>query len=47
MPAIMPSMAAGSDRGLGADVGASPLGGPSFKYVPALKASERDCEIAL
>ena len=47
MPAIMPSMAAGSDRGFGADAGESALGGPSFRYVPDLKASERCCEIAL
>jgi hypothetical protein len=47
MPAIMPSIAAGSDRGLGADDGVSALGGPSFRYVPALYASERCCEIAL
>ena len=37
----MPSMAAGSDIGLGGVDGASLLGGPSFRYDPAVKASDK------
>ena len=48
MPAIIPSIAAGSVRGLGGAEGASPFfGGPSFRYLPSANAFERFCEIAL
>ena len=47
IPAIIPSIALGSDNGFGAVGGASPsLSGPSFRYFPAAKASSRCCEIA-
>jgi len=45
MPAIIPSIAAGSVRGLGGAVGASLFGGPSLRYVPFVKASDRCLEI--
>ena len=41
IPAIIPSIAAGSEKGFGVDEVESPLGGPSLRYVPALNASER------
>ena len=41
MPDIMPSIAAGSLMGFGGVEGLSPFGGPSLRYVPAAKASER------
>lgn len=48
MPAIMPSIAAGSVSGFGgAPAGASAFGGPSLRYVPSANAWERCCEIAL
>lgn len=48
MPAIIPSIAAGSERGFGAAGAASPfLGGPSFRYVPASNALESCREIDL
>jgi hypothetical protein len=47
IPAIIPSMAAGSVRGLRADEAESPFGGPSLRYVPDLNASERFWDIAL
>jgi len=45
IPAIMPSMAAGSVIGFGGADGASLFGGPSLRYFPAVKASERCCDI--
>ena len=47
VPAIMPSMAAGSVMGFGGALGASPLGGPSLRYVPAAKAAARCCEMGV
>lgn len=47
IPAIIPSMAAGSEKGFDADKAVSLLGGPSLRYVPALNASERFCDIVL
>jgi hypothetical protein len=47
IPAIIPSMAAGSESGLGARAGASPLGGPSLRNTPAANERARSCEIAL
>jgi hypothetical protein len=47
IPAIIPSIALGSDNIFGAAGGASPsFSGPSFKYFPAAKASSRCSEIA-
>ena len=46
IPAIIPSMAAGSESGLGG-AGVSPcFGGPSFKYVPSANALDRSCDMA-
>src|SRR6267142_712350 len=46
IPAIIPSMAAGSESGLGG-AGVSPcFGGPSFRYVPSENAFDRSCEMA-
>ena len=48
MPAIMPSIAAGSVSGFGGALcGVSAFGGPSLRYVPCANACERCCEIAL
>jgi hypothetical protein len=47
IPAIIPSMAAGSESGLGARAGASPLGGPSLRNTSAANDRARSCEIAL
>ena len=48
MPAIIPSMAAGSVSGFGGVLAsASPLGGPSLRYVPSANACERERETAL
>jgi hypothetical protein len=47
IPAIIPSIAPGSDKIFGAAGGASPcLRGPSFRYFPVAKASLRCREIA-
>lgn len=45
IPAIIPSMAAGSESGLGGDCVSPCLGGPSFKYVPSANAFDRFCEM--
>jgi hypothetical protein len=46
IPAIIPSMAAGSESGLGG-TGVSPcFGGPSLRYVPSANALDRSCEMA-
>ncbi len=45
IPAIIPSIAAGSERGFGG-TGFSPcFGGPSFRYVPSANAFDRFCEM--
>ena len=47
IPAIIPSIAPGSDKMFGAAGGPSPsFRGPSFRYFPAAKESSRCSEIA-